>query len=304
MHQIRAVVCGDEAQAVRQALPEFRGGKVHAKVQANHVLPGVVGIPEAFIGFHGFFIVGHIDDGFHARGLGGGVGFLIAVDFRIYRGRRTVQPVLSHAGGGDKAEIGVCFIRQMGIILTDLGAHQLMDHPLVVVPALFLHGKGYLHGLLRLVMPQEAGVGFGLFLFGNAQGGGQIAHVDGQNNVVFIFLDHHAADHPAVFHVGIVGAHGHLHFPAGNRYGHDIAVGKAFIQQFRTFQRQHQVAIFLNVRHLCSRFPGQRNGTKAQDKAQRKQRENSFLNRSVSFFVYWHRVDMIISNKSIYAQEV
>ena len=178
---------------------------------------------------------------------------MIAVDFRIDGGRRAVQLAGPHACGGDRTEIGECFIAEIRIIFPVFTSDQLVNHPLVIISALFFHGESDRYRLFHRVVPDITGVCLGFFLGGNPCCRGKVTHVDGENHVIFvgIRLDNDTADHAALLHVGVVGAHRHLQFLTVDRYGDNVPIRKALVQECAAAHGENQVSVFLDFHDIC-----------------------------------------------------
>ena len=231
MDIVGTLVGREEPQALGQTLLELRSGEVHAQIQIDHLLAGVVGISEALIGLGLLLTVGEVHDHVHARLLQSGIHIGVAAQLRVDGGGATVQHILAHAGGGDVAEVAELGVGQVGIIGTVIGALQVVHDVLGHVAALLRHLEGDLHGIGHTLpsgpVPRLILVGV---LLGQLIGLGEVAHVDGHGDVaggltVGVLL--HDDGGLAGIHIGIGRHHRQGQGLIQELDRHQIAPGKA-----------------------------------------------------------------------------
>ena len=231
MDIVGTLVGGEEPQALGQTLLELRSGEVHAQIQIDHLLAGVVGISEALIGLGLLLTVGEVHNDVHARLLQRRIHIGVAAQLRVDGGGATVQHILTHAGGGDVAEVAELGIGQVGIIGTVIGALQVVHDVLGHVAALLRHLEGDLHGIGHTLpsgpVPRLILIGV---LLGQLIGLSKVAHVDGHGDVagrltVGVLL--HDDGGLAGIHIGIGRHHRQGQGLIQELDRHQIAPGKA-----------------------------------------------------------------------------
>ena len=254
--QIRTLVGREEAQAVRKAGLEVRRGEVHAKAQRLHaagLVQGlIVGGVEALLGEVALDLlggVGQIQDGADVVFLGERVGVGRAADLVVHRAAAAEQGVFAQRAEGDGPEVGEDLVG--GIVAALVGADKLVDQVLIPVAALLLHGDA--HGdVLQLPAaghrPCHRAV-LRLVLHGHAVGGGEVAHVDGEDQRPVVVPQ----DQLAGVHVGIVGAEGCLVFLSVHGDSQHVAVGIAAAGQLFGGDVQHEVAVLLDLGDAAGR---------------------------------------------------
>ena len=182
--KVRTLVLDHVAQTVCQTVLEGLLGEVNAEVQEHDILLGVIAFGIALVGGSLRRVVGEVDEGLDAGGFRCLVRVGVTTQLGVNRAGGAIQNVLAHAGGGDDAEVCKLLVGQVGIVLAVIGAVEVMEQVLRHVAARFLHleldldGEG--HAFHCGPVPGLVRVGV---LFGNAVGGGKVAHVDRHGDI-------------------------------------------------------------------------------------------------------------------------
>ena len=199
MDQIGRFPANNGTHSLRQACFEILGNRIHSEIQIRYLTAPVIGVIGRFIDVGG---VGKVDNGSNTGVSCRLIRVGTASDGRVNGGRRAIQFAGTHARGIDHTEVGEGLVAQVGIVRALNAANELMNEPLIAIAAFLLHGDFDFNGSLYQIIPFVAG----LFLYGalrcNSVGGGEIAHVDSQNQRTIVRSG--AQDGNAIVNVAVV----------------------------------------------------------------------------------------------------